>query len=632
MCGIAGILNLRNQAKMLGLNIQSMSEAMKMRGPDSDGVLAAGMQGMPPTTDPNFVKSASARLFFAHRRLSIIDMSDDGWQPLSLSNRRYWIAYNGEIYNFRELRLELSKLGIRFRSECDTEVLLAGYIQWGKDVLSKLHGMFAFAIWDEEMQSLFLARDRLGIKPLYYTQTQEEFVFGSDIKTLIASKLFKPAPNIEGLYHSLGLSVAPRPLTCFENVTALSPGHWLSVDISGKIDSQSYWEISTDKIDKNIDEGIAATCLNDALKKAVTRCQVADTPVGTFLSGGIDSGIVTAMAVSNNEMTEAFTLAFPGHDGDESTEAMATAAKLGLRHHIQNAATDINADILSDMIRCYEEPFPSLAPNYVISKFVHEHGIKVILNGLGADELFAGYGYYSLIEQWEQARKRKWLRPFHAHLWPGKTRERKLMDATRVSDFYADILAPTTLDEEGRRKLFKKNWLPEETSGDLLNRTYMQGREFSDNIQAVNYLDMIHNVGNHHVYRADQFAMRFSLEARFPFLDHELVELAFTLPSKLKYANGQGKRILRHVAKQYVSPESLAAKKKGFGLPVGQWMCGTLATLVDEKLDALGNRPWFNREEIQYRYDLFKAGKLEYRSVWALVSTEMWFETFFPDI
>jgi len=631
MCGIAGILNLNNQLNKRGSQIQSMSEAMKMRGPDSNGVLVAGMPDNTPMTNPGFVAQASGRLFLAHRRLSVIDLTDGGWQPFSLSSQRYWIVYNGEIYNFRELRLELSNLGTTFETESDTEVLLAGYIQWGKKVLDKLHGMFAFAIWDERTQTLFLARDRLGIKPLYYIRTSEDFIFGSDIKTLIASNLFRPKPNIENLFHAVALSVAPRPLTCFEDVFGVPPGHWLEIDATGKMIVEPYWQITTNKVDPTIDAEAAASLLDTALKTAVARCQVSDTPVGSFLSGGLDSGIVTAMAARNQKNINAFTLAFPGMDSDESDEARATARLLGIQHNVRDATQEISSETLLDMTRCYEEPFPSLAPNYLISEFVHDHGTKVVLNGLGADELFAGYGYYSLIKEWESARKRKWLGSLHVRLWPDRSRERNLMGADSVADFYAEVLAPTTLNEDGRRDLFNKEWTPDETTGAVLNRLYVKDRVFTDHLQGVNYLDMLHNIGNHHVYRADQFTMRFSLEARFPFLDHELVELAFSMPSNLKFAGGAGKKVVRDVAKQYVSPESLASKKKGFGLPVERWMRGALGPLVKDKLDALGDRAWINRDEVEHRYSLFNAGNLEYRSIWALVSTELWLESFFPN-
>lgn len=652
MCGIAGIMSLDGHERPLFPALADMSRQMYVRGPDDEGYLAGFFDTRPvqnlagdttpvltDLSSPDFYPrdhyqsavSLTAHMGFAFRRLAIIDLSPTGHQPMCTRDGRFWIIFNGEIYNASEIRRDLADQRIEFVGHSDTEVLLYAHQTWGPDALKRCNGMFAFAIWDNVGKTLFCARDRIGIKPFYYTITDGQFIFASDIKTLIASKRYQAEVDPEGLYHAMSYGVAPRPMTAFKGVRALEQGHWLHLDGRGHMDDQSYWRIPTGMQDRKMSELDAIDQLRSTLTQAVARRLIADVPVGTFMSGGIDSTTITAIAADKSPGITAFTLAFASDEiYDELPQAQATAAMHPVQHVVRSVNPDIIIDHIEEMTLCYEEPYYSLSPNYVISQLVSEHGLKVILAGLGGDELFAGYSRALLIKKWRLLRRIRPLLRVTSLL--GGRFIRPYKRATVSSADRLDSLTFAIFDDVEKHKLFKASHADSFNSIDRLHQLYVpEDMTFSDDLEAFHYMEMMNYVGNHHVYRTDQFTMRFSLEGRFPFFDHELVELAFRIPSEHKIRGNIQKYVLRKVAEPLIHPSCLDMEKKGFSLPVGRWMNGPLRPLIEQKLKQVCDRDLFNQDYVWKSWQAFQEGRLAYESIWQIVAVELWLETFFSN-
>ncbi|MCC7483946.1 MAG: asparagine synthase (glutamine-hydrolyzing) [Burkholderiales bacterium] len=650
MCGIAGVVALDGTEGRYAEAARRMSAAMRERGPDDEGYLVASHGAGParcyagpdtpaPAGESHFFPAngidsaldAAASVFLAHRRLSIIDLSPLGHQPMATEDRRYWIVYNGEIYNHREIRGELERLGERFFSASDTEVLLKGYRRWGANCLGRLRGMFAFAIWDDAGKRLFCARDRIGVKPFYYASAGGLFIFASDVNAILASGLHRPAVSLEGLYHCLSFGVAPRPLTAFEGVTALEQAHWMEIDAAGRTRRSRYWALPVGEQRADLTDAEGVDLIARRLGTAVERRLVADVPVGTFMSGGIDSTTVSALAAMRHPGIKAFTLAFASDRRlDELEQARATARMHRMEHIVRNVGDDELIGDIEDVAACYEEPFYDLSPNYVISRLVAEHGLKVILNGLGGDELFAGYPY----SRWEG----RWR--LLARLAPLLAAASRLPLAGHLADRLAQVGRAATADryalavrsfltEREKRALFRDPAVRDFDTIERIHALYVgPGLEFSSMLEAVSYIDMVNYIGNHHVYRVDKFTMRFSIEGRLPFLDHDLVEDAFRLPDRFKLRAGESKWVLRRVAERSIHPSCLAAPKKGFDLPTDRWMRGRLAGFVRGKLERLCGRGLVRPEAVRRVYREWRLRARSFRGVWQLVSVELWLERF----
>jgi asparagine synthase (glutamine-hydrolysing) len=646
MCGIAGILNLTGERRTFGRGIQGMARSMQRRGPDDEGFLvgfksaetARSFSGAisdrrtsnqhPPIDKAD---GLAADLFLAHRRLSIIDTSPKGHQPMVTHDGRYWIAFNGAIYNFAEIADELRRLGVVFVSQSDTEVLLYAYRQWGRDALDRLNGMFAFVIWDDVEKRLFCARDRIGIKPFYYTIQSGNFLFGSDIKSLIASGIYRPKVDLEGLYHAMSYGVAPRPMTAFKDVQALRQGHWLEIDCRGELTSAPYWQIPVGAQDQSMSKEDAVSLLQEKLGTAVKRRLLADVPVGTFMSGGIDSTTVSALAAGHQAGIKAFTLGYEELDAafDEIPQARATAKWHPMEHIVRTIKATDALDHLSTMVRCYEEPYQTLAPNFLISQLAADQGVKVVLNGLGGDELFAGYGRYDWLQRWRRLRRLgplTRLLPVLGRRFRTHARLARWDSADRV---HAELMS--IQDGSTKQALFSDPAVAGFNTVERLHELYVPNdMVFSDDIEAMSYMDVVHYIGNHHVYRIDQFTMHFSLEGRLPFLDHELVEAAFRMPSAHKIRDGVRKWPLREVARGLIHPSCLEMRKKGFSLPMGRWLTdGPLADLGKKKLRQLRQRGVFDGDEVRRTELEFESGGIDFRQLWQLIAVELWFEEFF---
>lgn len=648
MCGIAGIITLNNSPINCSKQLQQMANAMRHRGPDDEGYLVAHLDNKPATPlygnescEPQLVpqhyrpeqsieafQHQTANIFLAHRRLAIVDLEPTGHQPLSDPTQRYWIVYNGEIYNYKEIAKELTSHGIKLFSQSDTEVVLQAYLLWGAEALQRFNGMFAFAIWDNQEKTLFCARDRVGIKPFYYTLQDNLLLFASEIKTLSASKLYTAEADLEGLYHAMSYGVTPRPNTCFKGVKALRPAEWMSINTrSGKIHKQTYWQIHTGQQDHSLSEKQAVDLLDEALSESVRYRLISDVPVGTFMSGGIDSTTISSIAAKQHPHIKAFTLGYDSaHDKyNEIEQAQATAKLCDMEHIIHRENPDTLLNSLEDIIKAYEEPFFALSPNYIISKVVASNQVKVVLNGLGGDELFAGYNTFGI------AKHHRLLKPLLPAIKlmslaaPKLKRSFDVAYAKGLGDYQGAIMNNMSAHEKD--KLFLQKPIAENCSLEKLRELYFQkDQQFTDITEAMCYMYVMNYISNHHVYRVDQFTMRFSIESRLPFLDHNVIETAFKIPSAYKLKGSTKKHILREVAKRHVHPSCLTMKKKGFKLPMDHWMKNQLKPLIYEKINQLNQRGLFHTGAVNEILNGFFKNRHDNFTLWQLVGIELWFE------
>ena len=640
MCGIAGIIELKETTNQVDA-IKRMTHSMQNRGPDDEGFLLFNKYVSPffgddsinnrqnidlpyiPKKHINTAKNSTSKVAFGFKRLSIIDLSYHAHQPMCDVNQRFWVIFNGEIYNYKEIRNELKSLNHIFYSNSDAEVVLKAYIEWGEKSLQKFNGMFAISIFDTIKKEIFLARDRMGIKPLYYFNDTKRFIFGSTIKSIIDSKLYNPEINWEGLWQNYTFSIAQRPNTCFSKIVALEPAHFLKINIeSGKITKTKYWSIPTGTQDFSMTEKKAVTLLEEALYTSIKYRLHADVEVGTFMSGGIDSTTISAIASKSHPNIKAFTLGFEDmySEYNEVQEAKDTAQINSINHIIryENPGTIINN--IESIITGYEEPYHHLPANFALAKVVSENKVKVVLNGLGGDELFAGYHFYNKVNLWNFIKKyNSVLKKIPQHINQRLDIAKTIASYNTIAQYYTHF--HSTFNEIEKQQLFKNKI---NSSINSLENIYPNDAIFTDDIEALSYYNLKSYISNHQTRSVDQFTMNFSIEGRFPFLDHNLIELAFKIPSKYKLKNGSNKYILKEVAKKYIAPSCFKMKKKGFGLPLEYWYKNELKDFIADNIHALKNRGFFENKEIDR---IVKARNV--RKVWQLVSTELWLQQFF---
>lgn len=608
MCGIAGIVNLKNQPAALLPNLVKMSNAMRLRGPDDEGFLAVNSNYKPAFYYGNETNQDSRAfhnqkfsgnindhfdtqgiLFFAHRRLKIIDLSPRAFQPMTEDSNRFILIFNGEIYNYKELRQELISYGYIFQSASDSEVLLKSYMHWQESCLHKFNGDFALVIYDSLDRKLFLARDRVGVKPLFYTVSNDNFIFASDIKTILASELVSAQVNMQGLWNNLTMTLSPGRVTSFKDIFSLEPGCSLTIDLTnGEIVEKQYWDVPHGQNQIILPEDQLLEMLEEKIIKAVKYRLTADVEVGSFMSGGIDSTTVTAMAAKINPGMKALTLGFYSGLEDETREASINALKFGVQHIISRPNPRDYLAAAKTILECYEEPYNSLTPSYFMSESAHKENLKVVLTGVGGDELFAGYPYYP---RWQQLAKYRPWQKIIAKLpeWHSKVKNLKRLVKQDMHAYYAGMHALFTDCEAGR--IFKNI----QYSGyRFLVDLYPLDQDFNDYGEMISYLDLKWYVGRHQLYRLDQFSMHFSVEGRFPLLDHELLETAMKIPIQVRNKNNQSKYLLRKIAEKYIAPESLTMKKFGFSSPDQNLINGILKPLITDQLHALKKRDFIN--------------------------------------
>lgn len=621
MCGLAGIVGSYHQAE-IGLAIRRATNAQFHRGPDDGAV--------------EVIPTGTGAVALGSRRLAILDLTQLGHQPMIDPESGSVLAYNGEIYNYSELRSELSTKGHRFSGRGDTEVLLLGYREWGHEVLEKIRGMFAFALWDAPRERLLVARDHLGIKPLYYATTDQGFLCASELKALLAAGLFAPTLDRRGLAGFLAYGAVQEPLTIVEQVRALPAGSWMEVSKDGRIaGNRRYWDYPeirepAGSEDELIEQGRAL------LQASVTRHLTSDVPVGVFLSSGVDSTAVGGLAaLAADHEVQAFNVSFPEHHSmDEGPAAARTAQRLGLVFH--DIAVDSATALrwATEGLGVMDQPSMDGLNTYIVARAVHEAGLKVALSGQGGDEVFGGYPSFRMVprlSRWSESARRIPLplrRALVATLARGRgeTRASKIRDlasASDLTDVYLTYRRMLSDSDMGR--------LGFSASGLGLTPGFQTSQETllpDDPLAAVGRLESRFYLGNTLLRDADVFGMASSLEIRVPMLDRDLVDWAFSLPGPVLLPPGsQSKHLLRRICATELGADQLAPKR-GFALPLAEWMGGPLAELRREGLDALCASGLLAAEgvrELEARY-LAAPAEGAWTRVWGLVALSAWLE------
>jgi asparagine synthase (glutamine-hydrolysing) len=620
MCGIAGIVSQSSDLEFIG----SMTEAMSHRGPDGTGIWSDGLCSL------------------GHRRLAIIDLSAKGKQPLCNENETVWIVFNGEVYNFQELRAVLEGFGHKFTSHTDSEVIVHAYEQWGADCVKELRGMFAFAIWDQQRRRLFLARDRVGKKPLYYAHTGRYFAFASELQALLQNPEVQREVDLEGVDSYLSWGYVPAPLTGFKNVLKLPPAHFLVLDVgpgNTKTRVERYWNLEySPKI--RMTEAEAGEQLREKLTEAVQYRLISDVPLGAFLSGGIDSSIVVGlMAEVSGARVKTFSIGFDDSDYNELRFARAIAERWGTDHTELIVEPDELA-VLPKLVRHYGEPYAdsSAIPTFYVSKITRA-GVTVALNGDGGDESFAGYDRYA---------------------------------ATRIADRIASFglfgsataglarFLPDSIDPKNRVRRAKRfflvahqarpvrygNWVSYFTPAAkrqlytecfaevfALKNTQRWMEDLWKNVADLESVDgaMAVDIKSYLPYdlltKVDIAAMANSLEARSPFLDHVVMEFAARLPPHLKLRGRQSKYLLKKTFADLLPTENIKRRKMGFGVPIARWLRTSSRALLQDTLlsHRAREREYFKPERVDCLVREHVTERADHSfQLWNLLMLELW--------
>jgi asparagine synthase (glutamine-hydrolysing) len=625
MCGICGIVSADPFAVIEPAVIHRMRDTLAHRGPDDKGVyLAAGVA-------------------LGHRRLSIIDLRPEGRQPMANEDGTVQIIFNGEIYNFAEHYQWLIGRGHRFRSRTDTEVIIHLYEEMGVRCLERLRGMFAFAIWDERKRRLFLARDRLGKKPLFYHFDGKRMLFASEAKAILSCPGFVGEPDPAAIDSYLALGYVPGPRSAFKGMSKLPPAHYL-LFADGKVEIRRYWQLAfTPKLELGEEEACAQ--LVDRLTEAVRLRMISDVPIGAFLSGGIDSSsIVALMAAAGSGPVKTFSIGFQESAYDETTYARAIARQFGTEHH-EFIVRPEGQEILDRLAWHYDEPFADAAalPTFYLCRLTREY-VTVALSGEAGDENFAGYPRYlysSLVHYMQN--KPVLLRRIiqdaaglGSRLLPdwgrlaSKLRKVNAMLGSDAGRWAARSVV--RLNSSGRRSLYTDAFAeglgagsPEELSMAVFNDTDAEGLDGALNLDLNLYLpdDLL--------VKIDRASMAVGLEARAPMVDHEFVEFVARLPARFKRSGLSTKVILRKAMKSILPKTILNRPKRGFSVPLGYWFRGQLKELIRDTLLSrrTTERGYFNRTAIEAMIDAHICGRADHQNeLWALLMLELWHRAF----
>jgi asparagine synthase (glutamine-hydrolysing) len=626
MCGITGIVDTAQAVDREAL--RRMANALRHRGPDDEeSHLIEGKGG-----------GASVGLGF--RRLAIIDL-EGGRQPMCNEDGSLWIVCNGELYNYQELRPELEAKGHKFRTRCDVETLLHLYEELGEDCVTRVNGMFAAAIWDAKAQTLFLARDRLGKKPVYYRATPTQLLFGSEVKALLQHPACPRELDRRSLSKYLAYEYVPSPHCIFKGINKLPAGHTLTWK-RGETRLRRYWDLKFPAPDRRPEAEIAEE-LRARLKEAVRLRLISDVPLGVFLSGGIDSGSVVAMMAELRPASQikTFAIGFEEQSFDESRYARRVAEFFGTEHHQEVLQSRVLLDMLPEVASFLDEPFAdaSVIPTYLLSRFTRRH-VTVALGGDGGDELFAGYPTFlahrlAQFYRLPQAIHKRLVRPL-ANLLPVSTRNFSL--DFKVKRFLRGAGARPAIRDQiwlGAFTPAEQDSLLEGMSGEIDQYDDIARVEedcpAGDPLQRLIYQYCKLYLSEDILVKVDRASMACSLEARAPFLDYTFVEFANSIPSHLKLKGLKGKYILKQAMRGKLPPEILARGKKGFGIPIAKWFRSDLKDLVQDTLSPqrIKAQGIFNPRTIQRLLAEHLQGTRDNRKeLWTLLMFELWFEKY----
>jgi asparagine synthase (glutamine-hydrolysing) len=619
MCGIVGIVDTRERRPVDRGTLVRMNEVQHHRGPDEDGLhLAAGVG-------------------LGHKRLSIIDLAT-GQQPLYNADGSVVVVYNGEIYNYQELIPELTAQGHVFRTRSDTEVIVHAWTQWGSECVKRFRGMFAFALWDERQQTLFLARDRLGVKPLYYALLPDgHLIFGSELKSLLAHGGLARDMNPHAIEDYLALGYVPEPATIFSGALKLPPAHTLTVRRGQRVpDPVEYWDVQF-TLDNAISPADAQTELIERLRESVRLRMISEVPLGAFLSGGVDSSAVVAMMAGlSAEPVNTCSISFSDPAYDESRYAQQVAHQYRTRHFVDRVESD-DFELIDTLAGLYDEPYAdsSAIPTYRVCQLARRH-VTVALSGDGGDESFAGYRRYRLHLMEERLRRPMPLpmrRPLFAMLgrmypkadWaPRVFRAKTTLQALARDSVEAYFHGVSVMRGDMRQKLYSNSFKSQLAGYNAIEvfRRHAAKANHEDPLALIQYLDLkTYLIGDINT-KVDRASMAHSLEVREPLMDHPLVEWLATLPSNLKVRHSEGKWIFKRALEPHLSNEVLYRAKMGFGVPLAAWFRGPLrARMRDAVLgDRLVGTGLFDKGALRWLVDQHESGARDHSApIWSLL-------------
>lgn len=620
MCGICGQFNLKPERTVDKELLERMKRSLVHRGPDDHGIWIKGQIGL------------------GHTRLAVIDLSANGHQPMSNETGSIWITYNGEVYNFQELRKELESKGHHFRSNSDTEVIVHLYEEEGIQCMTRLRGMFAFAIWDENTKQLLLTRDRLGQKPLYYYQDRHSLLFASEIKSILASGMVEISPDNEAMYQYLCLGYVPHPKTGFKGIKKLPPGHRLVVRDS-HFSLDSYWSLKEDREqDEIVNIKEASHRLYDLLMEAIRIRMVSDVPIGVLLSGGIDSNAIVAMMNTCTRQIKTFTVGFEDELYDERREARFLADRLDTDHH-EMVVKPAVLDILPKLACAYDEPFadPSAVPSYYVAQMARQH-VTVVLNGDGGDEIFAGYGTYiqGMVGSWTESipsKLGKFLSKILDQKKQGKAKSLAqilaLSGKSRAMNFgHLRMLTTLAVTESLLADDYRELVHGMDPISHLVECYERLDR--GDIVNTMLAVDQETFLPDDLLFKIDIATMNHGLEARSPFLDHHLVEFAAKLPGHLKLNRWRKKYILKKSLKDILPHQVLQRRKRGFDVPVSHWLKGELKDLCRDIFSSKNLvTELLQADKLKEMFNDHLAGRQDWgRFFWAVLMLHLWSEAY----
>jgi len=646
MCGICGYISSQVSHEDGLSDLKRMANQLALRGPDNK----------------SYWQSEDAVVGLAHRRLSILDLSEEGHQPMISQHGKLIITFNGEVYNFQEIKheLETENKDVIFRGHSDTEVILAAIEYWGlKKALQKFNGMFAFALWNRETHELYLARDRMGEKPLYYGWVGKKFIFASTLNSLRQSTGFDPKVNHQALGLYLRHNYVPAPHSILNGVYKLQPGHTaLLVTKSHELhlSTQPYWSLidayqTNNKISDDISLNTATNELETLLCNSVTHRMISDVPIGAFLSGGVDSSLIVALMQSiSARRVKTFTIGFSEPEFNEAQHAKTIAEYLGTDHTELYISADQAMDVIPGMASIYDEPFadPSQIPTYLVSKLASD-SVKVVLSGDGGDELFYGYKRYFTFESyWKNICKYPVeIRNLLARLinivpkpvWEilvrlvhsiGISEKSRLTHVSKIYEL-SDML--TYNNYSNMYQWVVAHWKrPEDvisnyTSCNILTSDFSHWSNIDCFQEWMTYYDSMYYLPDDILVKLDRASMAVSLEGRIPLLDHKIVEYAASLPMHIKTNNGNGKQPLKNLLGKYLPSELYEKPKKGFAVPIDSWLKNGLRDWAEDLLskEQLNNDGYFDSKVVREKWHQHKSGQRNWHNqIWIILMFQNW--------
>ena len=623
MCGICGIIALCYEQPVDRHLLQQMNNTIRHRGPDDAGYFTDQAAGL------------------AMRRLSIIDLNT-GHQPISNEDGSIWIVFNGEIYNYRQLRQKLEQKGHVFTTQTDTETIVHAYEEYGDDCVQHLNGMFAFAIWDQKRRRLFLTRDRLGIKPLYYYASPQQLVFGSELKAVMANPAVPRDIDFTALDQFLTLEYVPTPRSIFQQVKKLPPGHSLVAE-NGQIRLSRYWNVDFENVTVPQNEADCVAALADLIRDAVKIRLVADVPLGAFLSGGIDSSTIVAfMSETADTQVQTFSVGFGDPTYNELPYARLVADHLNTKHYEEFLEPDIT-ELVPRLVRQYDEPFGDFSsfPTFLVSEMARQQ-VKVVLSGDGGDEIFGGYDTY-LAQRMDASVYRYLPRYLRQQVLPGLlaavpprpakkgliNKSKRFVEGAALDPALQHVRWMMFMHEADKAQLYRPD-LRAALNGDspqALIKRYFGEAHYSDPLAQQQYVDLKTYLVDDILTKVDRMSMATSLEARVPLLDYRIVNFALNLPPQLKLNGRNTKVILRQVMADRLPPAVLAKPKEGFSIPLKHWLRHELRPLMHDLLspDRLKQRGYFDSTCVAGWIQEHEAQRTNHsHRLWSLMVLELW--------